>query len=195
MTKGFIFKYSADADDPLLRDKLGTTSVCGVELRDPDFWSNACPVWAICGPYYREALDPGDFVFFLPKQTAIRKAKLDDYICTGVLVVQERLPGPEFVMTDTRLTKEYKKRYNVDLAAHLKTDKARTRKIRPCNFIVGNSSKSKWFGRNKRHLRTMLQELGIQNVRTKISARRISALSQVDARSLYHRLLGRTPSA
>lgn len=195
MTKGFIFKYSADADDPHLRDKLGTTSVCRVGLRDPDFWSNACPVWAICGPYYRKVLDPGDIVFFIPKQAATREAMLDDYICTGTLVVEEKLPCPKAVMTDARLTKEYKKRYEVNLAAHLETDKARTKKIRPRNFIIGNQSKSKWFGRNEKYLSTMLQELGIQSVNAKISARRVPALSQVDAESLYNRLLWKTSSA
>jgi len=195
MTKGFIFKYSADADDPLLRDKLGTTSICGVGLRDPDFWSNACPVWAICGPYYRKALDPGDIVFFVPKQAALRKAMLDDYVCTGTLVVEEKLPCSEVVMADARLAKEYKKRYKVDLAAHLETDKARTKKIRSCNFIVGNSSRSKWFGRNEEYLGAMLQELGIQNVNAKISARRVPVLSQVDARSLHNRLSEKTSSA
>jgi len=161
MTKGFIFKYSADPDDPLMKDELGTSSVCGLGLRDPDFWSNDFPVWAVCGPYYRNALFPGDIIFFAPKKSATRKAWLDDYVCTGILVVAEKLPCSENVMADTRLTSEYRKNYRSDLTAHLKRDRARTKKTRPRNFVLGDSSKSIWIGRNQEYLRIALDQLSV----------------------------------
>jgi hypothetical protein len=189
MTKGFIFKYSADTNDPLMRDKLGTTSVCGLGLRDPDFWSNAYPVWAICGPYYRKALDLGDIVFFVPKKAATRKAKLDGYICTGILVVAEKLPNQEYVNVDQRLNPLYKKRYKKDLDAHLERDKAGTKKIRPCNFVLGNPSKSKWFGRNEKYLVTLFSKQPLERTAEKLSLRRIPVLEEEQTRSFYRELM------
>jgi hypothetical protein len=191
MTKGFIFKYSAEPDDPLMKDKLGTSSVCGLGLRDPDFWSNDFPVWAICGPYYRNALVPRDVVFFAPKKSAIRKAGLEDYVCTGILVVEEKLHCSEDVMTNPRLDSEYKKKYKSDLAAHLKRDRARTKKIRSLNFVIGNSSNSIWIGRNQEYLRTALDQVGLHGAAKKLSFRRIPPLKEQDVRSLYRRLVGK----
>lgn len=191
MTKGLIFKYSADPYDPLMRDKLGTTSVCGLGLRDPDFWSNDNPVWAICGPYHRKQLNHGDIVFFVPKKAAIMEARLKDYVCTGILAVANKLPCREEVEVDHRLTPLYKERYEKDLDAHLKKDNERTKKIRPCNFVVGDSSKSKWFGRNKRYLSKLLQELNLQSVTRKLSIRRIPDLDEEQARNLYKELVGK----
>lgn len=152
------------------------------------------PVWAVCGPYYREALDPGDVVFFAPKKSATRKAGLDDYVCTGILVVAEKLPCSKDVMADPRLTSEYKKKYRSDLAAHLRRDREqapRTEKIRPCNFVLGDKSKSEWIGRNQEYLRTALDQAGLHGIAMKLSFRRIPALKEQDVRSLYRRLVGK----
>jgi len=191
MAKGFIFKYHADPYDSNMRDKLGTARGCGLAIRDPDFWSNDYPVWAVCGPYYRKVLGTGDIVFFVPIRAAIRKAGLDGYVCTGILVVAEKLPGPEAVMLDPRLTKEYKKKYRADLTAHLEKDNVRTKKIRSCNFVLGDSSKSKWFGRNQKYLYTTLQELGLHSIAGKLSFQRIPPLKEQQVRSLYKRLVGK----
>jgi len=187
MAKGLIFKYNADPGDPLMKDKISRT-ICGLGLRDPDFWSNDYPVWAICGPYYRKALESRDVVFFVPKRAAIGKARLDDYICTGILVVRDKL-SREDVKVDSGLTQSYKARYEVDLDAHLRKDNARTRRLRPLNFILGDSSKSKWFGRNMKYLRALLQELDLQNIAERLSIRRIPYLEEEQARNLYRELV------
>jgi len=73
-----LFKYKAKASNALLRDE----SPCG-QIRDPDFWSNPVPVWAVCGPYYRSHLAIGDIVFFIPQKKSLRDAGFHDYIFTG----------------------------------------------------------------------------------------------------------------
>jgi len=188
--KGFIFKYRADSKDNYMKDTLGTKRDCGLGLRDPDFWSNDFPVWGVCGPYYRKALDIGDVIFFAPKKVSITEAGLSDYICTGILVVANVLPSLECVMADARLTVKYKEKYKADLDAHLKKDKERTKKVRPCNFIIGEVSKSRWFGKNKNRLTCILQKSALQNVASKLSIRRIPSLNKEQVRRIYKQLMG-----
>ena len=81
MIKAFIFKYSTSPDDPYLYDE-------GV-IADPDFFtiknSNAIiPIWSICGVYYREKLNAGDMVFFVPAKARFAKSHLTSYVCMGV---------------------------------------------------------------------------------------------------------------
>jgi hypothetical protein len=117
--------------------------VCGLGLRDPDFWSNGFPVWAICGPYYRKTLVLGDVIFFVPKKWATRKAEIEDCVCTGILVVARTLPSSEDVMADPQVDTEYKKGYKSDLVVHLKRDRVqapRTEKIRSHALVLGDGT-------------------------------------------------------
>ena len=187
MVKGYVFKYSAESDS-IMKDKLGTAKACGRGLRDPDFWSNDCPVWAVCGPYCRQSLDRGDVIFFAPKKGAIKRAKLADFVCTGILVVDRKIDNSESVLLDTQLTEDYKKRYCKDLAAHLKKDKKRSKIIRSRNFVVGDSQKSVWLGKNNCYLCDLADELEIQSIKGKLSLRRIPALNDQEVRVLYKTL-------
>lgn len=191
--KGFLFKYDADSADENLKDQFGCVGCgCTRGIRDPDFWSNECPVWAICGPYYRASLQKEDVVFFVPKKRSIRKAGLADYICSGVLVVEEKIPDAKKVMVDDRLTQRYRESYEADLDAHLKNDKPRTRIVRPKNFIIGDKLTSKWLGKHEIYLRQILENLGFHNIKTKLSDRRIPSLNQNQTRQIYDAVLRRS---
>lgn len=37
--------------------------------------------------HVRQQLKPGDIVFYLPKKKSIMESGLDDYVCTGILIV------------------------------------------------------------------------------------------------------------
>lgn len=191
--KGFLFKYDADPAHKNLKDQLGSFDCgCTHGIRDPDFWSNECPVWAICGPYHRISLQKKDVVFFVPKKRSIRIAGLSDYICSGILVVEERIPDARKVKVDDRLTQRYRESYKADLDAHLKNDKPRTRIVRPKNFIIGDKLRSKWLGKNKIYLRQILENLGFHEIKVKLSDRRIPSLSENQTRKLYDALLRRS---
>lgn len=188
--KGFLFKYEADLMDKDLKDRIGYVSCgCRVGLRDPDFWSNGWPVWGICGPYYRTSLQKGDVVFFVPKKGSSREANLEYYVCAGILVVDDRIPDPKEIMTDSRLTETYRRRYQADLNEHLKRDRPRTRQIRPKNFIIGNPSKSRWLGKHENYLRPILETLGFSDIAKKLSQRRIPGLNERQTKELYNILV------
>ncbi|MHB1908336.1 MAG: hypothetical protein ACYCQJ_05620 [Nitrososphaerales archaeon] len=168
ITKAVLFKYGADPNDPLLRDDRGEWSWCG--LRDPDFWMNKVPVWAVCGPYVRKNLHPGDMVFFIPQLSRIRKAHLGhtDYIISGVLVVSDLIGDSKAVVKDKRLTDTYRRYYMKDLKGHLeKVDKGnRTSRIRGSNFVVGaatneTSFRSEWFGRKGSIAKEIVKKYGL----------------------------------
>jgi hypothetical protein len=187
--KSFLFKYDADPRDEDLKDELGLLR-CGGKggVRDPDFWSNEFPVWAICGPYYRASLRKGDVVFFVPKMSSVRMAGLRDLICSGFLVVAEKVPDANSVMMDDRLTNTYRERYKADLIGHLKNDRPRTRIIRQQNFIVGDRTRSRWLGRSQEHLGVILADLGLHDLAKKLSCRRIPSLNENQTRKLYEKL-------
>lgn len=188
--KGFLFKYDADPRDENLSDRIGYVSCgCRIGLRDPDFWSNDYPVWAICGPYYRTSLQRGDVVFFVPKRSSSRKAGLEDYICAGMLVVNDKISDSKKVMTDGRLTERYKRRYQTDLNEHLKRDRPRTRRVRPKNFTIGNQSKSRWLGKHKNYLSSILETSGLNVIAKKLSQRRIPRLNKIQTSALYDALI------
>jgi len=185
-TKGFLFKYDADSGDEDLKDRIGNVG-CGCKrgVRDPDFWSNDFPVWAICGPYYRMKLQREDVVFFVPKKNSTRQAGLKDYICASILVVDDKIPDSKKVIMEDRLTKRYRQSYEADLNEHLKNDKPQTRLVRPKNFIIGDRSKSLWLGKRRDYLRPILQTLGLHNIAKKLSQRRIPCLNEGQTRELY----------
>jgi len=181
-----IFKYDADTRDENLKDSGYVGYGCRKGIRDPDFWSNDFPVWAICGPYYRVQLRPDDVVFFVPKKNSIRKAGLKDYICAGILVVDYKITDSKKVMANNGLTDGYRQSYETDLKRHLKEDKSnRTKRIRPENFIVGDQTMSKWLGKNRRYLRSLLKDLGLHKTAKQLSQRRISYLNEEETKKLY----------
>ena len=148
--KGILFKYEANPKSPDLRD-CRDEKICGIA--DPDFWTNAGRgtfVWSVCGPYVRKNLQLGDVLFFLPKASSIRKAGLghSDYICTGVLVVED-LSDEQRVKYNPEILDVYKTRYAADLKHHRNSSKEskRTKLIRGKNIAIGHSPRSMWFGR------------------------------------------------
>lgn len=190
MIKGYLFKYAADPEDNELKDKVGTVCYgCKIGLRDPDFWENKIPVWSICGPYVRTSLVKGDIVFFIPKKKPTLKAGLRSYMCSGILVVEDKIIKSNEVMLDNRLTQMYKKRYKFDLYEHLKRDKPRTKKIRSKNIIIGSKSKSRWFGKNYKYLDQILGKLGYNKLATKLKQRKLPKLSEKQVKELYNELI------
>lgn len=155
-----LFKYDAN---PRSKDLSDRSPCCSIP--DPDFWSNTVPVWALCGPYHRAKLEPGDMIFFIPKIDAIRKAGLKYYIFSGVLVVGEKLSNTDEIARCRLLREGYVRRYSRDLRVHLKDDRKRkcerTRSLRSANFIVGDKRRSFWLGRNGPNVRRVLKSLGL----------------------------------
>lgn len=183
--KGLFFKYKADPHNELMKD----TADCEIcPIVDPDFWTNEIPVWGVCGPYFRSSLTEGDKVFFIPRKDSLQKAGLNDYICTGILVVGQIIPDSNQVMNNEILTDEYKQNYLTDLKAHLKRDKPRTKKIRPRNFIIGDRFESPWFGKNENYLKPLLKQLGIIETSNKLHFRRIPNLNDTNTKRLYNAL-------
>ncbi len=112
--KGIIFKYDANPSRwSDLRD--GADNGCGLE--DPDFSTNGFPVWAICGPYARKGVKPGDTLFFVPKMKGLREAGLGDrgYFCTGILCVAEIVGDEQTLQRDNRFSEAYKRKYTSSL--------------------------------------------------------------------------------
>ena len=142
--KGVLFKYDANPHSPELRDNRR-----GCGLPDPDFWSNEIPVWAICGPYVRQGLEPGDIVFFLPYPRRVRQVDrgLPDFVCTGVLVVGDFIDDAAGVRSDRRLSRDYRRKYFSDLRGHLRDDRERaprTESVRGKKIVLGDRRRSKW---------------------------------------------------
>jgi len=159
---------------------------------DPDFWINPVSVWGICGPYVRTSLEPDDIVFFLPKQISWKKACLDDYICTGVLVVDRKLTDRNAVMSENQLTATYKRSWEKDLDIHLIRDRReapRTVNIRGRNFIIGDNEKSKWFGKNEKYLKEILMDIGLTIYANSLNNRRIKNIHGNNAKLLYNALI------
>jgi hypothetical protein len=185
-----LFKYDADPYDNDLRDKSPCCS-----LPDPDFWSNTVPVWALCGPYHRAKLEPGDMIFFIPKIDAIRKAGLKDHIFSGVLVVGEKLLEVDEVARHRFLREDYTRHYRRDLRAHLEDDRKRnrerTRSLRSTNFIVGDKRHSFWLGRNGPNVRQVLKSLGLHRQLSKLGSGRNNSIPRLTAEEstrLWNRL-------
>ncbi len=84
-----LFKYNANPQSRELRDNADDQ--CG--LVDPDFWTNEVPVWAMCGPYVRESLEPGDALVFVPhKRSLVLAGMAPNYIYAGIMVVSHVVP-------------------------------------------------------------------------------------------------------
>jgi hypothetical protein len=173
-----LFKYDADPYDNDLRDKSPCCS-----LPDPDFWSNTVPVWALCGPYHRAKLEPGDMIFFVPKIDAIRKAGLRDYIFSGVLVVGEKPSNVHEVARHRFLREGYVRHYRRDLRAHLEDDRKRnrerTRSLRSTNFIVGDKRRSFWLGRNGPNVKQVLKSLGLHRQLRRLATGRNNSIPRL----------------
>ena len=140
--KGIIRKYYANTEKEDLRDsadKYGCTEL----ISDPDFWSNHFPIWSICGPYVRATLEVEDIIFFLPNKKSLEKLGLNEYICAGVLYVSEVINDSKQFQRTNGISKDYYKRYQIDLYKHQQKDKPRTRKIRDKNIIIGDPKKIK----------------------------------------------------
>src|SRR5205823_3918063 len=157
---GAIFKYYPS---PVKDDFLYDSG----EASDPDFSSNTLegkplPVWAICGVIHRRDLpDQEGTVFFVPAQKRWKETGLDDYICTGILVTSEKIPHKNLFLQDIRFNKGYLERYLRSLP-HPK-DKRRIKRLREHNIIIGDQSRSVWFGRNSVPLRRVLKELRLSD--------------------------------
>lgn len=191
MIKGVIFRYSADPYDPMMKDKESICSEEGCALRDPDFWINSVPVWGICGPWIRTSLNVGDLVFFVPIKKSWEKAGLNDYICTGILVVSQVLNDKKEVLDESRLTATYKRSWEKDLEIHLERDgreAPRTVNIRGKNYIIGDKTKSIWFGRNDKYLTKVLNDTGL-STHVRWRNRRIKDLYGNQAKKLHDALI------
>ena len=185
--KGIIFKYDANPSRwSDLRD--GADNGCGLE--DPDFSTNGFPVWAICGPYARKGVKPGDTLFFVPKMKGLREAGLGDrgYFCTGILCVAEIVGDEQTLQRDNRFSEAYKRKYTSSLKDHLRGDKERTKGIRPYGIVVGDPGSSRWLGREGYSKAHAFREVGLTH--EDLSARRVSYLGPEQAARLYELLLG-----
>lgn len=197
--KSFIFRYYAEVD----HDKYFCDDG---EMADPDFFSNrhdgtVFPTWSICGVYHRRDLRKGYRVFFLPARVRLDRKGIGPYICTGVLVVDEVLPGKEELLRDRRISEQYKELYETDLREHLKEDKKRnkplTEKLRPQNIIIGDPEESIWFGQNDVDFSRVLRELGIgriSRVLSKRNNRNLPTLTSMESTTLYEYLKRRLPA-
>jgi len=196
-TRSALFKYEADPHDRDLRDKSFCNCICS-ENPDPDFWSNApTPVWAICGPYYRAALRKGDIIFFIPQKYAIEQTGLQDYIFTGFLVVDSIHTKPSDVRNDSRIDRNYYKKYRRDLNNHMQHDAPRTKRIRAHNFVVGTRD-SEWLGLKGPFVRPILCRLGFKpQLKTLDKGRNncIPRLNTKQATRLRREILSSTPSS
>ncbi|SRR6266567_8483959 len=182
---GAIFKYyPARVKDDFLYDS-GAVS-------DPDFRSNIfeerpLPVWAICGVFHRRDAPANDgMIFFVPVQNRWKETGLNDYICTGILVTGEKIPSKGQFLRDGRFDRGYLERYQKGLL-HPK-DMPRVKQLREQNIIVGNQSKSVWFGRNDIPLRDVLTKLGLHHQAKALGLGMnpaIPRLSSKDSENLY----------
>lgn len=190
MTKGILWKYDADFDDPFLRDRGNCP--------DPDFASNNFPVWAICAPYKRKSLRKRDVVFFIPqKQTK----NFDGYLCGGILVVKESIATFEEALRDARLTFDYRERYRIDMNDHLcddeKRGKIRTKQTRPKNLVLGDPKSSLWFGKGGAKIEPLLLSLGLRDVLRALKIGRnqsIRHLIEKESAALYLAICDRSES-
>ncbi len=179
--KGVIWKYHANANDFELSDKMGRAG-CRLLNPDPDFRENGFPVWAICGPWVRATLDPGDVLFFVPTPSSCQVARIQDTPLAGYLLVQEILADGKALLADRRFTSRYRENYKIDLREHLKRDRPKTRSLRPKNIVAGDPQKSQWLGRKGLALSQAIREASIPQLSLK--SRRIRNLSEQEARAL-----------
>lgn len=159
--KSIVRRYDANADSEYLEDKGGKP--------DPDFWTNrvngaTLPVWSICGPIVRAAVEEGDILVFTPTKRSVQD-RFDNYkyISTGILKVAEKLSLPQF-LRDPRFNTDYKEWYVEDLANkwHLGRDLAKdnldTAAKRADNVVVGDPDESWWFGLNEIPLQKVVMD-------------------------------------
>ena len=180
--RGTLFKYDADPEDNLLRDKRDIDICEG--FVDPDFWSNPFPVWSICGPTVRQTIRRGDIVFFLPKKDSYELAGYKDYLCSGILVV-ERVVAKNIFLSMPELNELYKQNYLANLGKHVERDwkdAFSTSRVRGDNIVIGKVGVSKWFGKNDVVLRDALTQLHFE---LDLSLQRINKLSIDQCRALY----------
>ena len=175
---------------PELRD-CRDKDICGIT--DPDFWTNAKRetfIWSVCGPYVRNRLQVGDVLFFLPMLSGLGQAGFGDYICTGVLVVDE-LIDEHLIKEYPNITEVYKNQYAADLKKHRNgpTESERTRRIRGNNIVIGHPPRSIWLGRRGPVLKDVLPKgtLGPEDL-GKMRIPYIRNPSKV--RELYRRIVG-----
>jgi hypothetical protein len=193
MKKGIIRKYDANPDSEYLEDK-------GV-IPDPDFWSNeqdsgdTVPIWAVCGTNRRPSLEEGEVIFFTPmKETYDEFNELNEYICTGVMVVDEFIESYQTLSEDERIDDKYKMGYFVDLIDHILHEdivkegsrerdelmekieaeqKVRSRLDKRVQKIaLGDPERSVWFGRNKVPFKQILEQCGLADIADELSDRR-----------------------
>ena len=189
-TKGVLFKYEANPMSPELRD-CRDEEICGIT--DPDFWTNekrGTFVWSVCGPYVRSRLQVGDILFFLPMLSSLEKAGFGDYVCTGVLIVEE-LIDEHMIREYPSIVEVYKRQYAADLRKHRNSprESERTKRIRGKNIVIGHPPRSIWFGRRGPILKDILPKgtLGPEDLR-KMRIPYIRDPSKV--RELYRRIVG-----
>ncbi len=187
--KGIVWKYYPDITDPDLKDEMGRYG-CAVANPDPDFWENRFPMWAICGPWVRASLEPGDVIFFSPALRRSRKANFPDYVCAGYLTVASLLQDNESLMAHPEVSARYKNNYKRDLQAHLADDTPRTARLRSRNIVIGDPDQSRWFGRHGPELGMALSGVRIRDL--DIYSRRVRNLSGEEAERLRTNLNDRS---
>ena len=178
--KGILWKYES-SDDDFLRDK-GKCS-------DPDFCCNKVPVWAICAPRVRKNLDKRDIVFFIPQKSM---KNFRGYMCTGVLVVEEKIEAHHEILEDRRLSLNYLKAFRSDLRNHrmraTEQGNLDTCKLLEQNFIIGNSKSSFWLGRSGPEIEAKLKEVKLYEQLRALSTgmnQSIPHLKERQAKELY----------
>lgn len=188
---GYIRKYHAETKDPYLCDDG--------KLADPDFFTNQAngrnpiPTWAICGPYVRNKLKKNDIVFFVPEMKRLRRIGLDFYICTGMLVVDEIPEDDSAFLRHPSINAKFKRLYTQDLKDHLSNDeekhKRRTKAIRAKRVVLGDTSRSMWFGKNDLDLTHELKRLGLVELSRQIRNRQVRTMTQEEALKLSRFLI------
>ncbi|MFC4550810.1 MULTISPECIES: hypothetical protein [Halorussus] len=187
----YIRRYDANPTSTFLEDRGA--------IPDPDFWSNqhegkTVPVWAVCGPRPRDTLEKGDRVFFTPMKSNMNGEY--EYICTGALVVEEKL-SLEDALASPRLNDDFKSKYMRDLlhSSHLirdiKKDNSEIAKKRIKNIIIGNPEESVWFGDNDLTLETVLKQQGKEDIADSVAnaTRQPKRFRQKDSDLLYDALV------
>jgi len=193
--KAVLFKYGADPKSPNLYDSK--SDHC--DLTDPDFVTNGQPVWSICGPYVRKNLEQGDVLFFLPQKSRLLKAgRAPDYICTGVLVVQDIIREGGRDLKDSRLSEKYRRQYVHSYNLHIKGSKGergdqkrapRTAMIRSHNIILGDPRRSRWLEEPWPKVRPIYRSLGFPG--KNLGFQRIPFVKEESkVRKLYRKVTG-----